>query len=162
MSSNTRRRSVLPRPASVPLTAAQLNAIPPRPQPNTQQTDVPLLIAGTTTEATNQNTDATFTETNAEPQPYVIFNTEANRHSIRRAVNDVLFPNIKFISSKLDLIYSTNKQSMAQIILTNLNIPADPIQQTNCWAQIRNLIPEMLNRKRTTITYTLRTKFDGT
>ena len=82
MSSNRRQRSVLPRPASVPLTPAQLNAIPPRPQERTQQTEVPLLIAGTSTDETNQTANVTFIETNAATEPYVVFNTEANRHFI--------------------------------------------------------------------------------
>ena len=59
-------------------------------------------------------------------------------------------------------MYGTDTQLIAQMILTNLNVPADLIIQINHWAQIRHLIPKMFNRKQTTVLNALRTTFHGT
>ena len=164
MPSPNDNRPVVPRAASVSVTAQQLNTIPPRPTQRVQQNDIPLLIANTQNNATVTDAivnDGSSLSTAASSPHYTVFNTESNRRYIKDAVNNVLFHRMKFISSRTDLMYSTDKHSIAQIILTSINVPSDPTTQCTCWAQIRHLIPAMLNRKRTTVTFAIKKKFEG-
>ena len=91
----------------------------------------------------------------------VVFKTKGNLYLVKVAVTTHLFPKIKFIASKDDLDYSVDKNSISQIILTNLNIPPDTLAQIKCWAQIKYYVPLYMNRKRTAVTLALRNKFKG-
>ena len=122
---------------------------------------------------TNNNSSATTTTngtivtdlssiTNSTPLNNIVFNTHANRINIKQAVKKVLFPKIKFLGSKNDLEYSVDTNSIAQIILTSLNLPESHNTRNVCWIQVRHLISEYLNLKRTSVVHAMKQKFNGT
>lgn len=91
----------------------------------------------------------------------VNYRTPCIMFNLKQIITQHLFPKIKFIASKSDLEFSTDNQSIAQIILTNFNNLTDPLQQMQCWAQIRSDIPLFMNRKRTAINLAIKNKFKG-
>ena len=127
----------------------------------------------TENETTNDNSSTTTTTngtiitdlssiTNSTPLNNIVFNTHANRINIKQAVKKVLFPKIKFLGSKNDLEYSVDTNSIAQIILTSLNLPESHNTRNVCWIQVRHLISEYLNLKRTSVVHAMKQKFNGT
>ena len=90
-----------------------------------------------------------------------VYSSKGNLYLVRNVVCTHLFPKIKFVTAKHDLNYSMDEHSIAQIILTNLNIPHEPRIQMHCWAQNRFHVPQYMNRRRTAVTLALRNKFKG-
>ena len=160
--------SVLPhRGASIRLTAEQIRGMvptPTQPVPPVNVAQVPLLVQNGITD----DSSAVFTANDfstlgsaSATQQRIRFDTLSNMVHIKGAVYNVLFRSIKFISCKSDLMYSTDKNSIAQIILTTINVTACNTLQATCWDQIRHRVPAFLNRKRTTTTNALRNRFEG-
>ena len=131
---------------------------PEEPQENGTTND-----NSSTTTATNGTIITDLSSiTNSTPLNNILFNTHANRINIKQAVKKVLFPKIKFLGSKNDLEYSVDTNSIAQIILTSLNLPESHNTRNVCWIQVRHLISEYLNLKRTSVVHAMKQKFNGT
>lgn len=157
---------------------APTNTVPPRraisqsgvlshatlqPRPPTV---APILPPITTADIESVGTDVTTTtggdlSSLTTNEQVVVFKTKGNLYLVKIAVTTHLFPKIKFIASKEDLDYSADANSISQIILTNLNVPSEPLAQIECWAQIKYYVPLYMNRKRTAVILALRNKFKG-
>ena len=158
--------------ASIPLAprpVSNLTTIPPiaqlqgRPnnniaQSNTHATDDQSVATAAGTTATGTDLSSITTNDLLLTQ---VFSSKGNLYLVKNVVCTHLFPKIKFVTAKQDLDYSMNEHSIAQIILTNLNIPHEPRVQMHCWAQIRFHVPVYMNRRRTAVTFALRNKFKG-
>lgn len=162
--------AVLPhRGPSISHTTEQIIGVVPTPtQPvppvTITQVPLPLLVPNGTTDdssAVSTANDVSTLGSASATQQRMNFDTLSNMVHIKGAVCNVLFRSIKFISCKWDLMYSTDKNSIAQIILTTISVPACTNLQATCWDQIRHRVPEYLNRKRTTTTNALKTRFEG-
>ena len=162
--------AVLPhRGPSISHTTEQIIGVVPTPtQPvppvTITQVPLPLLVPNGTTDdssAVSTVNDVSTLGSASATQQRMNFDTLSNMVHIKGAVYNVLFRSIKFISCKSDLMYSTEKNSIAQIILTTINVTACNTLQATCWDQIRHRVPAFLNRKRTTTTNALKTRFEG-
>ena len=147
----------------------QIETIPPRPVvahnnvPQEPQENENVQDNSNRAESGNNTFGTEFsTITNNTALQTILFNTRANRINVKQAVKKVLFPNIKFLASKDDLEYSLDKHSVSQIILTSLNVPEDHTTRNICWVQVRHLISEYLNFKRTSVVHAIKHKFNGT
>ena len=161
---------VLPhRATSARIMAAQIrNMLPSPTRPvviNTANVPLALVVPTVPTDesatATTPTNDVSTLGSASANQRIVRFDTISNRAHIKNVVCNVLFRNIKFIACKGDLMYSTDKNLIAQIILTTISIPDSANVGATCWDQIRHRIPEYLNRKRTTTTNALKSRFEG-
>ena len=155
------------RQAATTVTADSITPGGPPPQlpgNNVNDLPVPLMVPhGGTDDSSAVSTanDVSTLGSASATQRSMRFNTASNLIHIKAAVSNVLFRNIKFISCKEDLRFSTDKTSIAQIILTTINVPPSTNLQATCWDQIRNRVPELLNRKRTITTNALKNRFEG-
>ena len=151
-----------------PRLAISQTGIPPSTTlpPRTPQPTAPILPTITTTD--DQHATTNPTTNTGEPQPAVnanetvhVFKTQGTLYLVKMAVTKQLFHKYKFITNKGDLDFSTDKTSIPQLILANINVPPDPLAQIECWAQIKYFVPVYMNRKRTSVTLALRNKFKG-
>ena len=72
-----------------------------------------------------------------------------------------LFHKYKYVRSKDDLKFLTHPNSLAQMVLKELNVPDEQTIQSICWNQIRYLVPKQLNYTRTIKLNAIKLKCDG-
>lgn len=173
------QRNIEPTRPMIRLSPQQQIALLPRPNNTTTTTTIPTnsvpIINGGNIINTNDN-EINETLQNAmgdaeavvhlAAQPNqtndVRYATNANMRLVKDIINRSLFSSVKFLTSKADLHYDNNEHSISRIILTKLSLPADIDSQTRCWSQIQHIVPETLNRKRTSTTFAIKKRFKGT
>ena len=173
MSNILQQRNIEPAWPINQLTTQQQIALLPRPNNVTNETNQ-TATNSIINDGINENTNNILTPqatvglvvtagaANTTAQQPVLYSTAPNMHLIKGVINRKLFRSVKFVSSKDDLYFNTDEYSIAQIVLSNITIPADIVSQSNCWNQIQHIVPETLNRKRTSTTFAIKKKFNGT
>ena len=155
--------ALLPRPNNTPTTTT----------PTTTTNNVPIINRGNIINANNNEINdaiqnAIVNATAIVPpaaqlhQPDMKYATNGTMRLVKDVINRSLFSSVKFLTSKADLHYDNNEHSISQIILNKLSVPADIDSQTSCWSQIQHIVPETLNRKRTSTTFAIKKRFNGT
>jgi len=91
----------------------------------------------------------------------IIFDTYSTKWNLRQAVKNVLFHKQPFINSKSDLDFSEDNKSICVVILNELNVSNDKTTREKCWQQIKEYIPNFLNKKRTTVVQAIKKRFKG-
>jgi hypothetical protein len=173
------QRTMEPTRPMIRLSTQQQIALLPRPN-NTTTTrttmpinNVPIINGGNILNTNNNVNNETVQNAMVDADTIVPFATQpnqsnavyatiANMRLVKDIINRSLFSSVKFLTSKADLHYDNNEHSISQIILTKLSLPADLASQTRCWSQIQHIVPETLNRKRTSTTFAIKKRFKGT
>ena len=91
----------------------------------------------------------------------IVFDTYSTRWNLREAVKKVLFHKQPFINNKSALDFSEDNKSICEIILKELNVSENKEAREKCWEQIKDYIPNFLNKKRMTVVQAIKKKFNG-
>ena len=91
----------------------------------------------------------------------IVFDTYSTRWNLREAVKKVLFHKQPFINNKSDLDFSKDNKSICAVVLKQLNVSENKETKEKCWEQIKEYIPNFLNKKRTTVVQAIKKKFKG-
>ena len=91
----------------------------------------------------------------------IVFNTYLTKWNLREAVKKVLFHKQPFINNKSDLDFSDDNKSICVVILKELNVSENKEAKEKCWEQVKDYIPNFLNKKRTTVVQAIKKKFKG-
>ena len=90
----------------------------------------------------------------------IVFDTYSTRWNLREAVKKVLFHKQPFINNKSDLDFNEDNKSICAVILKELNVLENKEAKEKCWEQIKEYIPNFLNKKRTTVVQAIKKKFN--
>ena len=85
--------------------------------------------------------------------------TKHNLSCFRMAIREHLFPVYKFCTNLGDLAYSTNKDSVCQIILSHTDLHADNYEA--CWNAFSGHVKRDLSLKRNNVVGQVQKKFKG-
>ena len=88
------------------------------------------------------------------------YDNAVTKHNVMAIIKTEIFHKYKYIRSTCDLDYSTDKNSLAQMILNRLNIPNDNLIKQLCWRQINYMVARNLNNTRTIKLAAIKLKFD--
>ena len=87
------------------------------------------------------------------------YNFKHNLSTFRMATKEHLFPVFKFFTHSKDLVYCTDPNSAAQIVLSHTEI--NPEQYEDCWNTFQGFVRSDISRKRNNIVGQLKRKFYG-
>ena len=82
------------------------------------------------------------------PSVYFNYDNESNKHNIMNVIKNEIFHKYKYVRHKGDLEFSTDEHSLAQMILTSLNVTEEVVIRKACWRQIAHLVAKNLNLTR--------------